>query len=213
MKKLLDYYAQRAAYYEEIYAIPERQEELARLKARLCGLLTGHDVLEVACGTGYFTAPVAEVARSIVATDAVTEVLEIARAKPWPPGKVRFEPCDAWDLSGIKGDFTAGLAAFWWSHVPRQRLAGFLRGFHQRVGSGLFVYCDNPYVPGSSTPISRTDGGYNTYQMRCLKDGSVHEVLKNYYSPEEMFRAVEELGGRAIDYKQWKWYWCLSYEL
>jgi demethylmenaquinone methyltransferase/2-methoxy-6-polyprenyl-1,4-benzoquinol methylase len=235
MKGLLDYYARRAGYYEDIYAIPERQEDLARLKSRLRELLAGHDILEVACGTGYFTAEVSGVARSIVATDAVEEVLEIARAKTWPPGKVRFEQRDAWDLSGVCGavrrprltarlvsdedvrhhtGFTAGLAAFWWSHVPRERLADFLRGFHTRVGSGgLFVYCDNPYVPGNSTPITSTDGDYNTYQTRRLKDGSEHEVLKNYYSPEEMFRAVEMLGGREIDYKQWTWYWLLSYEL
>jgi demethylmenaquinone methyltransferase/2-methoxy-6-polyprenyl-1,4-benzoquinol methylase len=176
-------------------------------------LLAGHDVLEVACGTGYFTAAVVKVVRAIVATDAVAEVLEIARAKDWPPKKVRFEQRDAWDLAKVEGNFTAGLAAFWWSHVPRQRLADFLRAFHQRVGSGLFVYCDNPYVEGSSTPVTRTDANYNTYQNRCLKDGSVHEVLKNYYAPEEIFRAVEEQGGKGIDYKQCKWYWLLRYEL
>ena len=53
---LLDYYARRAQEYEQIYQKPERQIKLALLKAYLIKLLAERDVLEVACGTGYWTA-------------------------------------------------------------------------------------------------------------------------------------------------------------
>ena len=35
-----------------------------------------------------------------------------------------------------------------------------------------FVFVDNRYVPGSSTPISREDGQGNEYQERTLRDGT-----------------------------------------
>ncbi len=82
---LLDYYARRAEQYEQIYQKPERQAKLALLKAYLVKLLAGRDVLEVACGTGYWTAHLAPFTRSILATDAADEVLDVARAKTYPP--------------------------------------------------------------------------------------------------------------------------------
>ena len=51
---------------------------------------------------------------------------------------------------------------------------------------------DNKYVKGSSTPISRTDAHGNTYQTRPLKDGSTHEVLKNFPSHLQLQSAGEK---------------------
>ena len=113
---LLDYYARRVQQYEQIYQKPERQAELARLKAHLAGLLAGHDLLEIACGTGYWTAHLAPVVRSILATDAAVEVLDAARSKAYPKDRVRLEQADAYALDAITGTFTAGFAGFWWSH-------------------------------------------------------------------------------------------------
>ena len=55
MDELAAYYAQRAAEYERIYAKPERQADLAALRARFGKLFKGKRVLELACGTGYWT--------------------------------------------------------------------------------------------------------------------------------------------------------------
>jgi len=115
---LLDYYARRAEEYEQIYQKPECQAKLALLKAYLVKLSAGRDVLEVACGTGYWTAHLAPFTRSILATDAADEVLDVARAKAYPPRQVRFEQADAYTLDAITGVFIAGFAGFWWSHVP-----------------------------------------------------------------------------------------------
>ncbi len=51
---------------------------------------------------------------------------------------------------------------------------------------------DNKYVTGSSTPISRTDAHGNTYQNRPLKDGSTHEVLKNFPSHLQLQSVAEK---------------------
>lgn len=86
---------------------------------------------------------------------------------------------------------TAGLAAFWRSHVPRSRLRDFLRGFQRMPAPGAAVaFMDNGYAEGSSTPISRTDANGNTYQVRRLSGGSTNEVLKHFPSAPELLAAV-----------------------
>ena len=49
------YYSKRASEYEQIYEKPERQHELEWLRNRIPMLFRGKTVLEVACGTGYWT--------------------------------------------------------------------------------------------------------------------------------------------------------------
>jgi ubiquinone/menaquinone biosynthesis C-methylase UbiE len=73
---MIDYYSKRAREYERVYQKPERQADLGWLRATLRRELAGHRVLELACGTGYWTDAIAGTAASIHATDASTEVLE-----------------------------------------------------------------------------------------------------------------------------------------
>jgi demethylmenaquinone methyltransferase/2-methoxy-6-polyprenyl-1,4-benzoquinol methylase len=210
---MADYYAQRAAEYERIYEKPERQDDLRHLREFVEHTFTGAHVFEIACGTGYWTAVAARSAASIVATDINDEVLAIARAKHVGPAKVAFRREDAYALAQHPEQFTAGFAAFWWSHVPRARLHEFLRGF-QRVlqPDAMVVIMDNVYVEGSSTPISRTDNGGNTYQLRRLDDGSTREVLKNFPSPQELHAAVDGLG-EQVQVEFLRYYWILTYAL
>ena len=70
LSDLIQYYARRVREYDRVYAKPERQEELSKLRALLRRLLAGHDVLELACGTGCWTEVISTVVRSVVATDA-----------------------------------------------------------------------------------------------------------------------------------------------
>ena len=208
---MADYYAQRAAEYERIYERPERQDDLRRLREFVEHTFSGAHVFEVACGTGYWTAVAARSAASIVATDINEEVLTIARAKPIGPATVGFRREDAYALAQHPEQFNAGLAAFWWSHVPRARLHDFLRGFQRVLQPGaLVVFMDNVYAEGSSTPISRTDGDGNTYQVRRLDDGSTHEVLKNFPTAQELHAAVDGLG-EQVQVEFLRYYWMLGY--
>ena len=207
----LAYYSRRAREYERIYEKPERQEDLYRVRAWLRPLLSERDILEVACGTGYWTAWLAPAARSIVAIDLSAEMLEIARLKSYPEGRVRLERADACDLASVEGRFDAGFAGFWWSHVPLGRQEEFLRGWHERIGPGaLAVLLDNRYAEGSSTPIARRDGEGNSYQLRRLDDGSEHEILKNFPTREEIASALAP-GGVDVDVVEFDYYWGASY--
>ena len=210
---LAEYYARRAPEYERIYEKPERQGELAELRALVREkTFAGKDVLEVACGTGYWTQEFARGARSVTAVDINEEVLEIARAKA-PNASVLFRKGDLYDLKAELGMFSAGLAAFWWSHMPKGRVAAFLRGFHERLVPGAVVmFMDNCYAAQSSTPISRTDVEGNTFQMRRLEDGSVHEVRKNFPTEAELREAVAGVA-QALEVRMMRYYWMMKYRV
>lgn len=209
---LVDYYSKRAREYERIYHKPERQDDLVRLKEHLRALLAGRRVLELACGTGYWTAAIADAVESIHALDANESVLEIARGKALNPAKVIFAKGDAYSPASDGGQFDAGFAGFWWSHVPLARLREFLDGFHEALRPGArVVFVDNRYVAGSSTPIHRTDDEGNTYQLRGLDDGSSHEVLKNFPSAEELTRIIQPYT-KSLQLVMFDYFWCASYE-
>ena len=210
---MVAYYADRADEYERIYAKPERQNDLRLLRSFLERTFAGAHVFEVGCGTGYWTEVVARSASSVVATDINQEVLAIARGKPTNPQKVMFRREDAYAPPTMPRRFTGGLAAFWWSHVPRARLLSFLVGFHRILSpSARVVFVDNAYVEGSSTPLSRADESGDTYQIRKLDDGSTHEGLKNFPTECELRAAVDDMASEVqVEFLQY--YWILSYVL
>lgn len=204
------YYAQRAAEYEKIYAKPERQADLARMRSDIPALFEGRRVLEIACGTGYWTPLIAARTEAVLALDYNEETLAIARTKDYPKANVRFVQGDAYALPAWPELFSAAYAGFWWSHVPLGRLNAFLSGLHQRLEPGAVVaFMDNRYVEGSSTPLSRRDAEGNTYQTRRLADGSAHEVLKNFPTAREL---RERLGAQAR-ITEYEYYWVASYRI
>jgi SAM-dependent methyltransferase len=212
-RSMAEYYARRATIYERVYFKPERQADLRAMEAWLGTPFAGREVLEIACGTGWWTPHGARDAKSWLATDLNPKTLAIAGAKPMP-GQVQFAEADAYTLDGLGGRrFDAAFAGFWWSHVPLQRLPQWLALLHSRLERGArVVFLDNRLVEGSSTRQSRRDAAGNTYQQRPLDDGSVHEVLKNFPTHDS---AIDSLGSRARD-AEWTahaHYWVLSYTL
>ncbi len=103
------YYDQRAPEYEQIYLPRDEQHgrELGELSRELRQALRGRRVLEVACGTGYWTACAARVALRLTATNASLPMLAEAREKRLPPN-VELLPRDAYDLAGLPGGLDGG---------------------------------------------------------------------------------------------------------
>jgi SAM-dependent methyltransferase len=212
-ESMREYYARRAAYYERVYFKPERQADLRAMETWLGAPFAGREVLEIACGTGWWTPHGAHLARSWLATDLNPETMALARNKPLP-ACVRFAEVNAYALDGLGTQrFDGAFAGCWWSHVPLTRLGPWLEQLHSRLDSGArVVFLDNSFVQTSSSPLSRRDADGNTYQQRTLDDGSVHEVLKNFPTRDE---ALAQLGPRARD-AEWiehEHYWILSYLL
>jgi SAM-dependent methyltransferase len=213
--QLATYYALSAPTYEQVYARQERQDDLEELHEKLLEVLEGHKVLEIACGTGYWTETIAETAASVHATDINHEMLTLAGNRGLDT--VQFSLADAFDLpdtiSADAGPFTACFAGFWWSHVKREDQERFLAHLRARLGKDvLLVLIDNTYVEGSSGTIARTDAQGNTYQIRTAADGQRYEVLKNFPSDSTLRKKIGS-SVREIRILRLEYYWLLSCRL
>ena len=212
-KDIEQYYADRAYEYDKTYLRPERQKDIKKLHKLLKNLLSGHIVLEVACGTGYWTKTIASVSKFITAVDINNKVLQIAKNREIPSDKVIFVQDDVYSLNKIQNNFSAGFASFWWSHVLKSKLKGFLALFQSKLQSdALVVFIDNRRVKGSSTPISRIDNDGNTYQIRKLEDGREYEILKNFPTKKEI---RETIGNKVknLKIKFLTYFWIVSYNI
>lgn len=207
------YYAERAKEHDKVYLKPERQDDIKKLHEYLKYAFNGLNVLEIACGTGYWTKIISETASSIVSTDYNNEVLEIASSRDYQLKNIQFYQDDAYFLPKIKGDYTAAFAGFFWSHIPLNKINEFLNQFHSKLDKGAkIIFIDNSFVQGSSTPISRTDEDGNTYQIRKLDNGKEFEVLKNFPS-EEFLKIVLNKYSNSIKIKFLEYYWIAEYIL
>lgn len=205
-----NYYAARATEYDKVYAKPERQADLRLIEQWLPTVLSGRSVLEVACGTGYWTQFFSPHCTRVVAVDAAIETIQIAKSRGLPQ-TVEFVVGDAYSLPTQPRLLSAGFAGFWWSHIPHARVGEFLRGFHAALEPGATgVLLDNRFVPGSSTPITEQDVEGNTYQTRLLSDGAAHRVLKNFPSERELVAAVSPFAAWQR-YHAWEYFWALEY--
>ncbi len=214
-ENLVKYYAQRAASYDEIYQKPERQTEQNALHAQVAKLLAGQTVLELACGTGYWTRTLAEHANKVLALDINAEMLAIAKARGLDANKVSFQQADIYQLPAelAQQQFSVCFAAFWWSHVKRDSQEQFIAQLRKVVGANcLLVLIDNTYVEGESTPIARTDADGNSHQLRKQADGTTVEIVKNFPSDSNLRKRFAALA-RDVRVHRSEHFWMLTCRL
>jgi demethylmenaquinone methyltransferase/2-methoxy-6-polyprenyl-1,4-benzoquinol methylase len=138
-------------------------------------------------------------------------MLNVARGRHYGPGAVEIWKADALALPAFGRQFSAGFAAFWWSHVPKGRLFEFLAAFHSHLTPGAkVVFFDDRDVHGKNPPIARTNGKGDTFQIRKLQDGTEHEILKNFPLPSDLTRIIQGLGyqARVLEFEH---YWLFYY--
>lgn len=203
-----DYYAQRAQNYEEIYDAPEREDDLEELQEKLIEVLEGRKVLEIACGTGYWTEQYALFAESVVATDINQSMLELAQHKDFDDASISFVESDAFDLPA--GDYDAAFAGFWWSHIKKEQQADFLKHVRSKLPKdSLLVLIDDNDVEGVTLPIARTDMEGNTFQLRTAADGSRVEILKNFPTDSYLRKKFANFARDIRIYRN-EYYWMLT---
>jgi SAM-dependent methyltransferase len=184
------YYRARAREYEQIYYRDdiERARELAGEAARLRDLAAGRDVVELACGTGYWTRIMAETARSILATDLSEEMIAEARAAGCP-GAVDYQVADMFGLPTGDRRFDLVALGFWFSHQPRQHLPellGLLKSLAKPDGR-IWLVDNNPPAEGwTAREHVRKDKYGNNFKRRWLDSGEAFTILKNYFSEAEL---------------------------
>ena len=202
---MVRYYERRQPEYEAVYSKPERQEELAWLEEELLRLVAGRRVLELACGTGYWTRRMAPVAASVHATDASAQLASGA-LESCSGGNVTSGILDAYAVPSSP-EVDCVVAGFLYSHVPVAKRRPLLEGIASAVRSGTpLVLFDNLHVEGSNTPVSRRTAEGDTYQQRMLADGSSHEVLKNFLDAAELKASLGEFFGEVV-VKEGQYFW------
>ena len=207
------FYAKSASNHDRIYDRPERQHDLEQMRGHVAEVLRGHTVLELACGTGYWTRIIAGVADKVVATDINPEMIAMATLRALPADKVSLRVADAYALPDDIGDFTALFIGFWWSHVKREMQEKFLAQLKARVGKDiLIVLLDDAYVEGSSETVARTDLEGNTYQIKVAPDGERYEIPKTYPSDSALRKKLAS-SVREIKIVRLEYYWLLTCRL
>ncbi len=204
------YYTSRAPYYDAVYEKPERAADIAYLKQYLPERFADLAVLEVACGTGFWSQFIAHTAARLVASDADPAPLDRARQRGLVEA-IEWTCADAYNLPNSLGKFDAAFAGLWFSHVPIERRSEFLSGLHRLLTPGArVILLDNSMIQCVEYPIAETDAFGNTYQHRQLKDGSIHRVLKNFPREAELHALITGFA-REASYRELDNFWLFEY--
>jgi ubiquinone/menaquinone biosynthesis C-methylase UbiE len=206
---IIEYYRKRAEQSSDTYGPPEIQKDFAWVTEWLRKNIADCDVFEVACGSGHWTKIAASRARSIISSDISWDLVSTARRSI---ARVDFVLADAFTLPVTKNVFNCGMAHFWLSHIPRKNVRPFIQTFARCVKSGgRLLFTDTRWVDGyRRLPVRRDEDG-NTYDLRTLKDGSQHEILKNYFTRTEWEQHLASFGTVYIE--ELSYIWAIRLEL
>ncbi len=207
---LISYYDDRAEEYDNIYAKPERQGYLESAAVILKDIFKGKKVIEIACGTGYWTQCIAESAASIFATDINKSVINVAQKKKFLKENVSFALADFYHLRNSKS-YEGLFGGFIWSHIPLHDIDRFLISINGAVAPGsVVVFMDNFFVSGNNSPVTYTDDQGNSFQTRKLQNGKTYRILKNF--PTESFlEAKLKNFGKDVQVINLNYYWIASF--
>ena len=207
------YYASSTQAADAALSRAERANDLSKVRERIAQLVRGQTVLELACGTGYWTEVIAANADKVLATDILDEMIARAATRRFPEGKVAFRKVDGLDQPEDLGAFSCVFIGFWWSHLKRDEQDALLAQLRARLGRDVtLILLDDAYVEGSSTTIARTDAQGNTYEIVAAPDGERFELPKNYPADSALRK---RLGGevREIRIERLTYYWMLTCRL
>jgi len=207
---LISYYRDRAKEYEQIYSKPERQSDIEDLSMLFQKAFYKKEVLEIACGTGFWTERISKTASKILATDINRSVIDIARSKNYA-SEIAFLVEDLYNLPA--DTFECLFGGFIWSHIKLGELESFLNSVNKHIQEdGTIIFVDNNYVEGSNHPIAETDSEGNTYQIRQLANGERHKILKNFPT-EDFVRTALKATAHDIEFINLKYYWVVKCQL
>ncbi len=204
------YYRARAAEYDEWFLRRGRYDHGPELNARwhaevgqvqdalARAALTG-DVLELACGTGWWTERLAATAGHLTALDAAPETIAINRARLEAAGladRVAFAEADLFAWRPDRA-YDAVFFGFWLSHVPDDRLDAFLGavGAALRPGGTVF-WVDSLRNESGTAPDQPLPGPGDPLTQRRLNDGRTFRIVKRFRGRDEL---VDAFGRSGID--------------
>jgi len=200
------YYRARAAEYDDTTTMPPATE--AALAEALAAFEPTGRVLELAAGTGVWTAELARHAASLTVVDGAPEMLAI-NARRVPAPHVRRVQADLFDWLP-DGLYDVVFFAAWLSHVPPQRFDGLWRQVATALAPGgrVFVVDELPamaaheeMLPDQIAPAAR----------RALRDGDRYRAVKVFWEPDELRARLTILGWHSsVHPVDWRFYYATA---
>ncbi|MEO0937891.1 MAG: class I SAM-dependent methyltransferase [Pseudomonadota bacterium] len=170
-EETLGVYARKAADYASLTKPAKADRHLA---AFLEAVPQGGRILDLGCGPGYAAKAMAEAGRSVLATDAVAEMVALAAQHPGVEARQQsFDgPLEADGFHGIWANFSL-------LHAPRAAMQGHLGHLHKALKSSGIFHIGMKLGTGS-------------------KRDSIGR-LYTYYTEEELVGLLEDAGLRVTD--------------
>ena len=207
IQEQIEYYRARASEYDEWFLRQGRYDrgeahkerwfaEARQLQEALANFEPRGDILELACGTGWWTEHLLPYVHTLTAVDASEEVLALNRRRI-QSDRVNYIQADLFTWEPERR-FDTIFFSFWLSHVPPERFETFwhsLRGWLNPDGRVFFI--DSSYEASSTAKDQQLRGRDESAVTRHLNNGRTFEIVKVFYQPKALEGRLERLGWSA----------------
>jgi SAM-dependent methyltransferase len=188
------YYNERADDYGDV-SKPDRKVpgllNAAQRRAIIDEFAPTGDVLEMACGNGWFTADLARHATTLTALDASERMIEINRTRVDDP-KVRYINADIFTWEPDR-TYDAIFFAAWLSHVPPAMFDEFWELARRCLAPGGRVAFEDEDDRATDHDDVRDVAGVPVAR-RTLADGRRFDVVKVFWNPTELASRLHSSG-------------------
>jgi SAM-dependent methyltransferase len=199
------YYRARAAEYDRTSSIDDDPlaASVGGALAALSDFAPRGRVIELAAGTGLWTAELARHADELRAVDASPEMLERNATKVGNP-RVRYAVADVFSMAPDP-TWDVVFFGFFLSHVPPSRFGGFWRTVRDLLAPDgrVFFVDEGRHDRWREDWIDEPSG----VVRRTLGDGTVHRAVKVLWRPAQLQGRLEALGWRASVTATGPFYW------
>ena len=203
LEEQLTYYRARAPEYDEWFTRTGRYDrgpehraewfsEVATLEVALEPVVSGKQVLELACGTGRWTKHLARWAASTLAVDAAPEALQINQNKI-RAANVEYLEVDLFSWRPDK-TFDVVFFSFWLSHIPPQRFAPFWQTVRLALKPDGYVFFMDSLFEQASTAVDHRMIDRSGFASRKLNDGREFRIVKVFYDPNILEQRLHKDG-------------------
>ncbi len=207
MKALLqhqiEYYRARAPEYDDWFYrrgafdlgeahTSQWQREAQQIRDQLRSVSHTSHILEMAPGTGIWTAELIQIGERVTALDASPEMIHINRAK-LASERVDYQLVDLFDYEPAR-QYDMVFFGFWLSHVPADKLRQFLAAVQAALKpGGRLFFLDSQAVDQARSHTGSANLGADR-QRRLLNDGREFDIVKIYYDPPELTATLRAHG-------------------
>lgn len=198
------YYRARASEYDEWFYRQGRYDhgpalndqwaaEIELVRAALRRVQPVEQALELACGTGLWTQELVSLAQHVTALDSSAEMISLNRSR-LGNHRVAYQLVDLFNWHPHE-EADLVFMGFWLSHVPPELLAAFLKAVRKsvRAGGTLFLVDSRAEITSAAVDHVLESSAAGT-QRRTLNDGREFRIVKTYYEPAFLEKALRDAG-------------------